>query len=38
MNGDDLAPGLLIVLLGVWLFVRVWWGGLAVQIAKGVTG
>jgi hypothetical protein len=33
---DDLAVGLVLVLLATWLFVRVWWGGLAVQVAKAV--
>jgi ABC-type nickel/cobalt efflux system permease component RcnA len=34
----NLASGLLLLLLGVWLFVRVWWGGLARRVAAAVTG
>jgi ABC-type nickel/cobalt efflux system permease component RcnA len=30
----NLAAGLLLVLLGVWLFVRTFWGGLAHVIAR----
>lgn len=33
---DDLAIGLVLVLFGAWLFARVWWGGLAVQVARAV--
>lgn len=29
---------LLMLLVGVWLFVRVWWGHLPHQIARAVTG
>lgn len=33
---DDLAIGLVLVLAAAWLFARIWWGGLAVQVAKAV--
>jgi hypothetical protein len=33
---DDLAVGLVLLLAGIWLFARVWWGALVPQIAKGV--
>ena len=38
MNGSgSLAAGLLLLLLGVWLFVRTWWGGLATSITARVA-
>lgn len=37
MTTGGLAAGLLLLLLGVWLFVRTWWGGLATAIARKVT-
>jgi hypothetical protein len=32
------AGGILILLLAVWLFVRIWWGHLPHTIAAAVTG
>lgn len=37
MNGrGDLAGGLVLILLGVWLFTRTWWGHLPAKIAEKV--
>ncbi len=36
MNTGDLATGLLFLILGVWLMVRTWAGGLPRAIARGV--
>ena len=35
-GSGDLAVGLVLVLVGVWLFARTWFGGLPRTIAKGV--
>ena len=32
-----MAGPVLLILLGVWLFVRVWWGHLPHVIAKGLN-
>ena len=36
MATGALAGGLLLVVLGAWLIVRVWWGGLAHQLAARI--
>jgi len=36
MSSGDLATGLLFLILGTWLMVRTWWGGLPRAIARGV--
>jgi hypothetical protein len=33
-----MAAGTLLLIVGVWLFVRVWFGGLARKLAGGVLG
>lgn len=37
MSTGSLAAGLLMLILGVWLFTRTWFGGLPHAIAKGAT-
>lgn len=31
-----MAAGFVMILLGVWLFVRTWWGGLPHTLAQAV--
>jgi hypothetical protein len=36
MSSGDLASGLLFLIVGLWLLVRTWAGGLPRAIARGV--
>ena len=34
---NTLSSGFLMILLGVWIFTRTWWGALPHKIAAAVT-